>query len=306
MDEVSGQYNNSVEIRLSWYELVPNFYDYPPDLVVLALAYDVQALQLVEYSHEFDEQDWNIVANTVDNQTYNWRFSALGPGTGLAQLPDTLLRLRFRILTDVPGEYPVYLDPTHTQVSGVRVPDLPVVISNGRVTVLSSDPGQLELTGTIGLQGSYPGRWATNVQISLYDPHTGEEIESVTVTTDQEGRFTALFQAEPGQYQVIFKEEYSLAISMDLTLPTSVDCGQVLAGDANGDNFVTLLDFSVLASSFGSSAGDENYNSRADFNRDGYVTLLDFSLLANNFGGQGDTKSDLLSDLLLTLARKVS
>jgi len=59
-----------------------------------------------------------------------------------------------------------------------------------------------------------------------------------------------------------------------------------IAGDANADWRVDLVDFSILASAFGTS--DE----RADFDGDGFVNLPDFSILAANFG---KTTNDLLS-----------
>ncbi|HEX30648.1 TPA: T9SS type A sorting domain-containing protein, partial [Candidatus Poribacteria bacterium] len=58
-------------------------------------------------------------------------------------------------------------------------------------------------------------------------------------------------------------------------------------GDANGDGFVDLFDFNILASVFGTT------DPRADFNGDGYVDLLDFSILAENFGREVGVSSSL-------------
>jgi hypothetical protein len=68
-----------------------------------------------------------------------------------------------------------------------------------------------------------------------------------------------------------------------------VDFGILREGDANDDNFVTLLDFSILASTFGICEGTLGYDDRADFNEDGCITLTDFSLLATNFGEGGES-----------------
>ena len=67
-----------------------------------------------------------------------------------------------------------------------------------------------------------------------------------------------------------------------------LDFGTLRAGDANNDNKVTIVDFSILATTFGKSAGDVGYDDRADSNGDGKVTIVDFSLLASNFGTNGD------------------
>jgi hypothetical protein len=51
---------------------------------------------------------------------------------------------------------------------------------------------------------------------------------------------------------------------------------------------VTLFDFGQLVEAFGSLAGEERYNHRADLDGDGEVTLWDFGLLVENFGMVGD------------------
>jgi hypothetical protein len=52
---------------------------------------------------------------------------------------------------------------------------------------------------------------------------------------------------------------------------------------------VEVLDFNLLKLSFGTSVGDPQYNTQADFNRDGTVEVLDFNLLKGNFGQAGAT-----------------
>lgn len=59
-------------------------------------------------------------------------------------------------------------------------------------------------------------------------------------------------------------------------------------GDAASDNVIDLGDFDTFALAYGSSAGDVNYNSNADFDGDGTIDLGDFDILARNFGLEGD------------------
>ena len=54
----------------------------------------------------------------------------------------------------------------------------------------------------------------------------------------------------------------------------------VLAGDANRDHHVNLLDFNILAANFNQS--DRTF-SQGDFNYDGQTNLLDFNILAARF-----------------------
>jgi agmatine/peptidylarginine deiminase len=55
----------------------------------------------------------------------------------------------------------------------------------------------------------------------------------------------------------------------------------VLAGDANRDRSVNLLDFNILSFNFGQSP---RTFSQGDFNYDGSVNLLDFNILSQRFG----------------------
>jgi len=68
---------------------------------------------------------------------------------------------------------------------------------------------------------------------------------------------------------------------MDLVVPLT-------NGDVDGDNEVTLCDFSWLVAAFGSVPGEDNWNPTADLNGDGEVTLLDFSILVESLGAIGD------------------
>jgi hypothetical protein len=89
--------------------------------------------------------------------------------------------------------------------------------------------------------------------------------------------------------------------SQPITLTTdsnSYDFALLREGDANNDNVVTILDFSILATTFGECAltspiigGGRGAagNEQADFNGDGCITILDFSLLASNFGQTGQS-----------------
>jgi hypothetical protein len=53
----------------------------------------------------------------------------------------------------------------------------------------------------------------------------------------------------------------------------------LVPGDANGDGHVTIVDLSILASTWQSTT-----DLRGDFNKDGVVNVLDLSILASNWG----------------------
>jgi hypothetical protein len=60
---------------------------------------------------------------------------------------------------------------------------------------------------------------------------------------------------------------------------------KLLAGDINGDNFVNILDYSLLKSNWGPNA-----HPVADVNGDGQVQLLDYSLMQSNWFVRGDAQ----------------
>jgi hypothetical protein len=88
------------------------------------------------------------------------------------------------------------------------------------------------------------------------------------------------------------KNSQTLQNCLSVTLAAggnTVGFGTLREGDANDDNCVTVLDFSILESTFGTCAGNPTYDARADFDGNDCVTLVDFSLLATDFGICGDT-----------------
>jgi len=66
----------------------------------------------------------------------------------------------------------------------------------------------------------------------------------------------------------------------------------LLDGDADHDNFVTLLDFSIWAAAYETCSTAESYNEQADFDNDGCITNTDLTLLSANFGQSGATYTE--------------
>ncbi len=115
---------------------------------------------------------------------------------------------------------------------------------------------------------------------------------SIAVVTDDTGEFRVDEEAQilPGAHTTCIRDGNTLVNCVDVTLvegENHVDFDVLRDGDANGDNRVSIQDFSVLRNAFGHCAGEPEFDLRADFNGDGCVTLLDFSLLALNFNDTG-------------------
>ncbi|MEM7800860.1 MAG: dockerin type I domain-containing protein [Chloroflexota bacterium] len=154
-----------------------------------------------------------------------------------------------------------------------------------------------DLTGSltfIGRDTPPNAQWSVPVTVSLHAVGVVTPTYTFTPTTDQNGQFSVT-NIQPGLYEIAVKTDFGLQLVQQETLndgTNSVDFGTIAGGDANGDNEVTLIDFSILSSSFNLAEGDPGYDPRADFNGDGEVTALDFSILATNFNLSGEEVGD--------------
>ncbi|MDX2139444.1 MAG: glycoside hydrolase family 44 protein [Chloroflexota bacterium] len=189
-----------------------------------------------------------------------------------------------------------YADSDWTRIT--REPD--ATISGGAVsltypansiTLLVVAPGSTSgsVNGQVGLQGRTAGTSAMIVPLTI-ERITGGTVQSThTPTSDMQGAFT-LNPLPSGAARLRVKAAGYLASAQDVTLAggaNAVSFGTLRAGDVNGDNSVTLLDFSALASAYNRTSGQPGWNANADLNGDGGVTLIDFSLLASNFNQTG-------------------
>jgi outer membrane protein assembly factor BamB/subtilisin family serine protease len=153
--------------------------------------------------------------------------------------------------------------------------------------VITSD---VTLNGSVSLQGRPApphARWVTPLTLTL--TVGGSPAYVFTPTTTSTGQFT-LNGLAPGVYDALVKNSHSLEnkkLALSLPVSGAVGFGVLLEGDANDDNAVGLLDFSILIAAYGKCQGAAGYDDRADFNEDQCVTLLDFTLLAANFGRSG-------------------
>jgi dockerin type I repeat protein len=121
-------------------------------------------------------------------------------------------------------------------------------------------------------------------------------LADVSPTTDNTGVFT-IPCLPTGFDDICIKQSHTLQncfVNVGLSPGVNVlDFGTLHEGDASNDNCVTILDFSILSTTFQLCTADPGFDSRADFNQDGCVTNLDFSLLASNFQRCGDTFGSL-------------
>ena len=137
--------------------------------------------------------------------------------------------------------------------------------------------------------------WVSPLSVTLEISNGGGSPYTYSPMTDATGVFT-ITNIAPGTYDIAVRDRNSLwnvrngyALTMGIN---QVDMGTVVAGDANNDEIIDVLDFSILASTYATSSADPGWDPRADFNNSGVIDVLDFSLLASNFGRSGRTILD--------------
>jgi hypothetical protein len=143
----------------------------------------------------------------------------------------------------------------------------------------------VDLTGSVQFQGR-----ATPLAAGVPLHVTVTHLDTVTeydLVTDTMGTFVVTLGAFEGDYDVRVKGAHTLSAFATLTLAiggNTYDFGELPEGDANGDNFVTFDDYSLLFANVGMAVQPD---SGADFNGDGFVLFDDYSLLFLNFGAEG-------------------
>ncbi len=161
--------------------------------------------------------------------------------------------------------------------------------SDGRV-VLARNPFAMPKVSGIVQFGDYGGALPPAVTLELREPGETTPFQAVDVAIGEGGafRFTA---PRRGAFDVSLKWRHWLrrTVSVDTSAGNVTDLNiELLNGDIDGDNEVTLFDFGALVAAFGSMPGDSNWNPDADLDGDEEVTLFDFGILVKNFGEIGD------------------
>ena len=195
-----------------------------------------------------------------------------------------------------PPPTPTYTPTSLPSATPTRTPTntrTPTPIPSATWTSTATASMNAALLGSVILQGrpAPPDpRCSVPLQVSL-TPQGGGSAVPCTTTTDQSGTFTCSGFL-PGAYTACVKHSHTLQNCQSVTLVDGlniVNFGTLREGDANNDDCVLLVDFSILGSTFGKCTGNAGFDGRADFDGSGCVVLLDFSLLTTNFSQCGVT-----------------
>jgi hypothetical protein len=145
------------------------------------------------------------------------------------------------------------------------------------------------VSGAITLTGCDPAH--RNQPLTLeFRPADGSGAFLRSITLNPDGSF-ALGGIAPKKYNLAIKGGKWLrrVIAVDTSGGNAAGVtANLLPGDINNDNIVTIADLGLLADAFNTTPSSGNWNANADLNCDGKVNIADLGLLADNFGRSGD------------------
>ena len=229
-----------------------------------------------------------IIQNQFDNQQGTLDFVAGALTTPFPSTDFVVANIVFTAINASAGA-PLTFETTGARQSSVTYAGVAILdrLEHGIVFVRES---------TFIGRAQPPGRptaphasWRIPITITMQQTPTGATTE-LAATLDESGYFT--LTGLSGDYQIGVRGPNTLRTNRSVTIVdqhATADFGVLRGGDSNADNAVTLLDFSVLVTTFARCTGDAGYDSRADFNGDSCITLLDFSILRSSFGISGDS-----------------
>jgi hypothetical protein len=238
-----------------------------------------------------------IIQNTADNGTGHIDFSA-GVLGGSAPYPSgtfTLATIRFQALSPTSPTTSISFSTSglrRTYISGDIVGnDVTGTLGSGTCTIVAG----INVDITVGLQGfNRPdAAWQVPLNVKFFTP--GADVLSATAQynfTLTASKVNSTAQVccsciQPGSYDVSIGSAHTLInvkrhITISLT-SYQVDLGTLLEGNANNNEVINIVDFSILAGAYNKNNGEAGYNAMADFDGSGRVSMADFSLLSGNY-----------------------
>ncbi|MBS1705607.1 MAG: hypothetical protein JST40_07010 [Armatimonadetes bacterium] len=144
------------------------------------------------------------------------------------------------------------------------------------------------VSGTVNLSDSLGAPTGNPLAVQVRNA-SGALVQSTTATLGSTGGYS--FALDPNlvhqSLTITVKASHWLAKAVtsspiDLVGKSGVNYS-LINGDVDGDNSITIFDYSALSAAFDSSVGDGNYNAEADLDGDGSITIFDYLILSSNF-----------------------
>ncbi|HRI43445.1 MAG TPA: dockerin type I domain-containing protein [Fimbriimonadaceae bacterium] len=159
-----------------------------------------------------------------------------------------------------------------------------------RLGALRTIVGPILIEGEVDLDGWLASYSAVPLTFELRQG--GSVVESHVVNPNND-RTYAISTRRRGNFQLfvvgphwLVRQRPGTLILTDAGL-TGIDLSLV-NGDVDQDNEVTIGDYAMLSSAFGSGPGDPNWEPNADLDGDEEIAIGDYAILSTNFGLAGD------------------
>jgi len=152
------------------------------------------------------------------------------------------------------------------------------ILPTATVSGILSAPGHSDLTKIM-------------LVAEVREPGTQTIVQTRPVAINVDGTWS-FETTKIGAYDLAFKPaSYLRVVKTSLTIGADgrpdVQLGDLLGGDIDGDNSVTVFDYDRLSAAFDSAPGAANWDAEADIDGDGTVTVFDYDILSSNFDVTG-------------------
>ncbi len=186
---------------------------------------------------------------------------------------------------------------------GISLPTPALTITSApRGTIQGKVPLEgrpLDFTKEITFELRPTGSFESVSDTQFSDANDEDSTEAgIQVSTTTTGDYT-LTEVPAGLFNLVAKTDLYLTGQVSVTMsanealtdirPTEdnggTDRNELFAGDANADNKLDTDDVNIVFNAFGTSSGDANFSSTADFDGDSSVTITDLSLISGHTSG---------------------
>lgn len=163
---------------------------------------------------------------------------------------------------------------------------------------ISVDVSNSLISGKVGLGDFFGDPKGFPVEILLED--TTGAIYSYYSLLESDGRFSVAVTAPNGIYNIYLKSSHWLRSLISGVAAgdgiTNIGTTNLINGDIDGDNVISVFDYSIFCNYFTYISDDSNWTifnnqSRpidADLDGDGAVSVFDYSILSDNFDKRGE------------------
>lgn len=259
-----------------------------------ALDFDASKLQILSQDQgSFLSQDGAstiVVSNQFDNNLGITQYgeSRMGVQTGITN-PGVLASITFIVDSEViPGEV-ISLNLYNVVLSDVGANQVSTAVYDGSIEIMVNIPPVASALSehTINNVGSNAyldgdNSYDPDGVITTWDWFFGDGMAGTGSTVSHQ---YSMYNWNGNSYDP-FLVELTVTDDAAVTDTVSLNIAVYIAGDANGDGVVNILDAALIGLKWNSHYGEANYHDGADLNNDDVVNILDAATVGLNWNNQ--------------------